>query len=109
MHRSARPANSKTSKSHVIRGAVEMPPKSRKLSEPKQPSTPRSLPATPIDAPRIDYSVEELKDLDKTELINKLLKVQSFVLSILSKLDTLDALTSKVDSMANDVERNIRR
>ena len=80
--------------------------KSRKLSEAKQPSTPRSLPPTPIDAPRIDYSVEELNDLDKTELIDKILEVQSFLSSILSKLDTVDALTSKVESMASDVERN---
>ena len=80
-----------------------MPPKSRKTfnstSEIKQPLTPRNLPATPINEPRIDYSQEELLDLD--DLVDKLLEVQSYTTSILSKLDTL---TAKVELMSGDVD-----
>ena len=79
------------------------PPRNKKpsTSETKQLSTPRSLPATPANEPRLDYCEEELLALDKSDLVEKLLAVQSYTTSIRSQLDTL---TAKVESMSGDVD-----
>ena len=69
----------------------------RNARKASQPSTPRNLPNLPITpSTRIDYSAEELEKLDKSDLIEKVLDIQSYASSVLLKLDEL---TSKVDSL----------